>query len=149
MGKSSFLKREALRKRLSFSCPSVSDICISDPLGFQRISPADPDHIRQNAENRTFHISFYQRPAKPFLLLHFRTFPVWCRILGSFSHLLLVLNSSSNILFYCCFNSQFRAGTKPYIAVAHQHPIALQKSAALSFFLWSNVRTCCATVKYP
>ncbi|TRY67132.1 hypothetical protein TCAL_11133 [Tigriopus californicus] len=38
----------------------------------------------------------------------FRSFPVWCRILTSFSHLFLVLNSSINILFYCMFNSQFR-----------------------------------------
>ena len=37
-----------------------------------------------------------------------RSFPVWSRIVGSFSHLFLVLNSGTNILFYCCFNRQFR-----------------------------------------
>lgn len=38
----------------------------------------------------------------------FRTFPVWSRILNSFSHLLMVINSSMNILFYGLFNARFR-----------------------------------------
>ena len=33
---------------------------------------------------------------------------MWTLILGAFSHFLMVLNSSINILFYCIFNAQFR-----------------------------------------
>jgi len=35
-------------------------------------------------------------------------FPVWSRLLVSFSHLLLVVNSSLNIIFYGLFNKNFR-----------------------------------------
>ncbi len=39
-------------------------------------------------------------------------FPVWSLVLGAFSHLLMVANSSMNILFYCVFNAQFRVEAK-------------------------------------
>ena len=42
----------------------------------------------------------------------FRSFPVWSRVLNSFSHLLLVMNSSMNIIFYGVFNQQFRVTAK-------------------------------------
>ena len=37
-----------------------------------------------------------------------RDFPVWSHIVQEFSRLLLVLNSSVNIVIYCCFNAKFR-----------------------------------------
>ena len=37
-----------------------------------------------------------------------RDFPAWSHIVQEFSRLLLVLNSSVNIVIYCCFNAKFR-----------------------------------------
>ena len=41
-------------------------------------------------------------------MFYCRTFPVWSRILHTFAMLLMILNSSMNILFYGFFNAQFR-----------------------------------------
>ena len=41
-------------------------------------------------------------------MFYCRTFPVWSRILHTFAMLLMILNSSMNILFYGIFNAQFR-----------------------------------------
>jgi len=41
-----------------------------------------------------------------------RSFAVWAQILTSVSHLLLVTNSSINILVYSVFNTQFRASAR-------------------------------------
>ena len=35
-------------------------------------------------------------------------FPVWSHVVQEFSRLLLILNSSINIVIYCCFNAKFR-----------------------------------------
>ena len=43
-----------------------------------------------------------------FMFQNCRTFPVWSRILHTFAMLLMILNSSMNILFYGIFNAQFR-----------------------------------------
>ena len=37
-----------------------------------------------------------------------KAFPLWSLIMISLSHLLLVLNSATNILIYCCLSSKFR-----------------------------------------
>lgn len=37
-----------------------------------------------------------------------REFPVWSHVVQEFSRLLLILNSSTNIVIYCCFNAKFR-----------------------------------------
>ena len=37
-----------------------------------------------------------------------REFPVWSHVVQEFSRLLLILNSSVNIVIYCCFNAKFR-----------------------------------------
>lgn len=38
----------------------------------------------------------------------FHAFPLWSHIMISLSHLLLVINSATNILIYCCLSSKFR-----------------------------------------
>ena len=37
-----------------------------------------------------------------------REFPVWSHVVQEVSRLLLILNSSVNIVIYCCFNAKFR-----------------------------------------
>ena len=37
-----------------------------------------------------------------------RAFPLWSHVVISVSHLLLALNSATNILIYCCLSSKFR-----------------------------------------
>merc|ERR1719215_290146 len=39
---------------------------------------------------------------------HMEEWPYWCEILSLISHLLLVLNSSTNILIYCWKDTKFR-----------------------------------------
>ena len=46
---------------------------------------------------------------------YYRTFPVWSRILHTFAMLLMILNSSMNILFYGIFNAQFRKVARTFI----------------------------------
>ncbi len=41
-----------------------------------------------------------------------RAFPLWSHIMISISHLLLCINSATNILIYCCLSSQFRQECK-------------------------------------
>ena len=43
-----------------------------------------------------------------------REFPVWSHIVQECSRLLLILNSSTNIVIYCCFNSKFRTQLTKY-----------------------------------
>ena len=47
-----------------------------------------------------------------FFFKYFRGFSVWCRILNAFSLMLMVVNSSMNIVFYGLFNNQFRKVAK-------------------------------------
>lgn len=42
----------------------------------------------------------------------FQGFPLWSGIMISISHLLLAINSATNILIYCCLSSQFRLECK-------------------------------------
>ena len=51
---------------------------------------------------------YYFFPHFPFNFFFSRGFPVWSRIAVPFSQMLMVLNSSMNIVFYGLFNTQFR-----------------------------------------
>ena len=42
----------------------------------------------------------------------FQGFPLWSGIMISLSHLLLAINSATNILIYCALSSQFRQECK-------------------------------------
>ena len=42
----------------------------------------------------------------------FEGFPLWSGIVIAISHLLLAINSATNILVYCCLSSQFRQECK-------------------------------------
>ena len=43
-----------------------------------------------------------------------KSFPLWALIVGYFSHLLLVINSSGNCLIYCLLSSKFRTQARRY-----------------------------------
>ena len=41
-------------------------------------------------------------------------YPTWCQVAQTFNDLFLALNSSSNMIIYCCLNSTFRKHIKQY-----------------------------------
>ena len=48
-----------------------------------------------------------------------REFPIWSVIVYEFSRLLLILNSSINIVIYCCLNKKFRRQVLRYRKTIH------------------------------
>ena len=55
---------------------------------------------------------------------------MWSLILAAFSHLFMVVNSSMNILFYCVFNSQFRAEARKALAERQCFPAGAASPAS-------------------
>lgn len=101
--------KELIRKWIKEWQGMMSDFLI---LIFSIRQPGNDQLYRTLNKPFIVHTSFYSSLFMIWMLQqcfsYFRSFPAWSRITGSFSHFLMVVNSSVNIFLYCLFNAQFR-----------------------------------------